>query len=104
MTPEQVDRGMLVAAFDGFKTETTTRKDTPTADMIAVDDFWRDEIFVKLREVGCPGSILWDILRPTLTAEVKKIKTLSIMWYWLEQVARRHTAPDPEGVAFMHAE
>ena len=35
---------------------------------------------------------------------MKKIKTLSIYWFWLEQAARHHTAPDAEGVAFMHAE
>ena len=32
----------------------------------------------------------------------KKIKTLSIYWYWVEQVARRlHATPDPEAIAFM---
>ena len=35
---------------------------------------------------------------------MKKVKALSIYWFWLEQAARHHTAPDPEGVAFMHAE
>eukprot|EP00966_Prymnesium_polylepis_P153272 3540541-Prymnesium_polylepis.1 len=38
------------------------------------------------------------------TDSMKKVKALSIYWYWLERAARRHTAPDPEGVAFMHTE
>jgi len=32
---------------------------------------------------------------------MKKIKMLSIYWFWLELAARRHTEPDPEGIAFM---
>ena len=35
---------------------------------------------------------------------MNKVKMMSICWYWFEQAARRHTEPDPEGIAFMQAE
>ena len=41
----------------------------------------------------------WTKLRSP--ENMKKLKMLSIYWFWLEQAARRHTEPDPEGIAFM---
>ena len=42
----------------------------------------------------------WAKARSTDT--MKKIKTLSIYWFWLENTARnQYVDPDPEGIAFM---
>ena len=35
---------------------------------------------------------------------MKKIKVLSIYWFWLEQTARSFMTPDPQGIAFMQVE
>ena len=32
---------------------------------------------------------------------MKKVRMLSIYWYWLERAAMRHTEPDPEGNVLM---
>ena len=47
-----------------------------------------------------PRGFFWALLRESYNR--KKIKTLGIFWYWLEQTVRnRYTSPDPVGIEFM---